>query len=123
MLARNIFPLFPHTPVTPEEITEKETQSVSSTTTTCARALMEVMDYYKAVFGTPTCPPVVKRELEAYYRAGMNAQVMIEALDEASVAPRPSWAYARAIIRRCISEGVLDIDAYYERQINWQYKH
>ena len=77
---------------------------------------MKLSSYYRDCFGT-LCPPRVQRELNSFLHVGMEEGVILEAMDEASIAPRPSWLYARAILSRCHAEGVHTVDAYYERQI------
>ena len=52
------------------------------------------------------CPPVVAKEIGDALNLGMDADLLEAIIDETQLAPRPSWAYARAIIRRCFREQV-----------------
>lgn len=114
---------FPQTP-NPENDNQREelSNSLSSTTTrACARtrARDEVDQYFCDTFGTATVPPVAVRQIDYALERGMAPELVMTALDEAAVAPRPSWAYARAIIQRLLGEGVLTPDAYAQRQARW----
>lgn len=111
--------LLPHTPITQENRENTSSQLLSSTTTR-ARANM-VENYYQECFGF-RCPPRAEREIITWIRDGVDAEMIMEAMDEATMAPRPSWLYARAIVNRCIAEGVKTIGDYYDRSIKWQYR-
>ena len=52
------------------------------------------------------CPPVVAKEIGDALNLGMDADLLESIIDETQLAPRPSWAYARAILRRCFREQV-----------------
>jgi len=128
-MSRNLAVIpFPHTPNPENEEREEQlSQSLSSSTTgarACARtresAVEEIAQYYCDTFGAPKAPPVVIRECEFALEQGMSWQLILITMDEAALAPRPSWAYARAIIRRLLGEGVLTPDAYAQRQARWQ---
>ena len=96
-------------------------ETLSSSTTTRAPARVEeVLRYYGDAFGV-AAPPRVAREVTSLLSDGVDADMLLEIIDEASVAPRPSWCYARAIISRCLAEGVKTCADYYERQIRWKY--
>lgn len=103
---------------TSQEVYQKNENLVdtsSTTTRTRARtregnslieqAIRDVGQYYADTFGC-RMPPVAEREIRAAMEQGMETEVFFSALDEAAGAPRPSWAYARAILRRCLAEGV-----------------
>lgn len=113
---------FPHTPNPENEENEKElSNSLSSTTTRVrARARAEIEQYYCDTFGAPKAPPVAIREIDFALEHGLDPALIMTAMDEAAMAPRPSWAYARAIIRRLLGEGVLTPEAYAQRQARWQ---
>ena len=102
----------------PRTIDENSVSQLLSTTTR-ARANM-VESYYTQCFGNP-CPPRAQREILCWLKDGIDENMLMEAMDEATMAPRPSWLYARAIVLRCINEGVKTVDAFYERQIRWQH--
>ena len=54
-------------------------------------------------------------------RADERARYLL-APDEAQRAPRPSWAYCMAIIRRCQRDGLLTLDAWRRDREEWQRK-
>ena len=112
---------FPHTPNPENEENQREelSNSVTSSTTRVrahARARDEVEQYYCDTFGTAAMPPVAIRQIDYAFEQGMSPDLIMTAIDEAALAPRPSWAYARAIIQRLLAEGVLTPEAYTERQ-------
>lgn len=111
---------FPQTPNLENEEREEElSNSLSSSTTRTrarAHAREEVEQYYCDTFGAPIMPPVAVRMIDYALERGMNPDVIMTAMDEAAQAPRPSWAYARAIIQRLLAEGVLTPEAYGRRQ-------
>lgn len=118
---------FPQTPVTPENEKQEQEASTSSTTTR-ARAregaelrvwMDDIARYYRDTLGC-VMPPMAKRDVEAAIEAGLEPQLVIIALDETALAPRPSWAYARAILRRLLREGVYDEQAYNRRQARFK---
>lgn len=80
------------------------------------RDVDDLARYYCQALGAQRCPPMAMREMEGALLDGMDVAVIYRALDEASMAPRPSWAYARAILNRCFAEGALTLDAYELRQ-------
>ncbi len=91
--------------------------SSSTTTRACARAreesrasmlhgqYVEVCEYYAQAFHRSPAPGI-QRELAVRIRDGMNADVIRAAIDDTMLAPRPSWAYMAAILRRCDLEGI-----------------
>lgn len=133
-LTAKISPLFPQTPFTPEnESDEKElSQSLSSEYYSHARAREEaqremierrrreeiagIPSYFCETFGAAAMPPVARREVEAALDAGLEPALIYTAMDEAAQAPRPSWAYARAILRRLVAENCFTEDDYAARQ-------
>ena len=123
--AMKVTPLYPQTPVTPnnDERQAELSNSLSSSTTRVrahARERAEIEQYYCDTFGAPKAPPVAIREIDFALEHGLEPALIMTAMDEAAMAPRPSWAYARAIIRRLLGEGVLTPDAYAQRQARWQ---
>ena len=115
---------FPHTPFSQEN--ERNENSVSNSVTSSTTRLRartrvreEIEQYYCDTFGAPKAPPVAIREIEYALDAGLAPELIQTAIDEAALAPRPSWAYARAIIRRLLGEGVLTPEAYAQRQARW----
>ncbi len=93
------------------------------------RLMNDLAGYYCDSLGRHACPPMVKRDMEYYLRQGMEAGVIACALDAASVADRPSWAYAMGVLRRCLSEGVKTIEAFDDRTMahqergRWDYEN
>lgn len=67
--------------------------------------LAELADYYCATYDRQRMPPAVQRDMCAALDAGMEPEVLMLAMDDAARADRPSWSYALAIIKRCLSEG------------------
>lgn len=132
--ALKIFPLSPQTPVTPEEVPEERSQSVSNSVTYYSHARAntredekfvddEVAEYYCKAFGVSLMPPVAKAACLRALEAGMEQSLIYLAIDEASIAPRPSWNYAAAILRRLQEEKCLTGEAYIARQERWAARH
>lgn len=67
--------------------------------------LADLADYYCATYDRQRMPPAVQRDMCAALDAGMEPEVLMLAMDDAARADRPSWSYALAIIKRCLSEG------------------
>ena len=67
--------------------------------------LAELSEYYCATYDRQRMPPAVQRDMCAALDAGMEPEVLMLAMDDAARADRPSWSYALAIIKRCLSEG------------------
>lgn len=78
-------------------------------------AMDEVYAYYCDVYDRQRVAPSVRRDIAAAIDGGMEPAVIMAAMDAAAQAAAPSWAYARAVIVRCLSEGVLTLDAYDKR--------
>lgn len=122
-----IYPLFPQTPFT-QENDERDSQSVTNSVTDYSQARArareenedfvrnDVADYYCQAFGVGIMPPVAKAACLRALDAGMDQSLIYLAIDEASVAPRPSWNYAAAILRRLLQENCLTGEQYIERQ-------
>lgn len=81
----------------------------------------DIAQYYFDTFGVKM-PPVAKFDVNDAIEAGLEPVLVFRALDEAAIAPRPSWAYARAIIKRLINENCLTESAYNARQAKWKAK-
>lgn len=78
-------------------------------------AMDETYSYYCDVFGRQRVAPSVRRDMVSAIDAGMEPAVLMAAMDAATQAAAPSWAYARAVIVRCLAEGVLTLEAYNAR--------
>ena len=64
--------------------------------------------------------PFMRRELALWLENCHVSHLMLELiLSDTLLAPRPSWAYFRAIVQRCLCEGVTTFEAYKERQANF----
>ena len=70
---------------------------------------VDCCEYYTQSFRR-YIPFVVQRELAERIRNGMSADVIRAAIDETQTAPRPSWAYTQAILRRCDLEDIRTLE-------------
>ena len=70
---------------------------------------VDCCEYYTQSFRRHI-PIVVQRDIAERIRAGMSADVIRVAIDETQMAPRPSWAYTHAILRRCDIEGIKTLE-------------
>lgn len=115
----------PTYPVTDQPITDRTTttSTSSSTSRACARAreenyappqlppverLHQTRDLYQENIGRMS--PQVGRTIERYLLAGMQLEVIEEAIAETSWAPRPSPNYLMAILRRYMDDHVMSLD-------------
>ena len=69
-------------------------------------AYQEAVGYYEASFGQ-RAGISLKTEVREAVLQGCSAAVIIGCIQEAEAAPRPSWGYARAVLRRCMASGIL----------------
>ncbi len=121
---------FPHTPYSQRTENENSVSDLVSTKYySHARGKEEIdleetidslAEYYMAALGTQAMPPVARQRCRICHRDGMDLKLVQIALDEASMAPRPSWAYANAILMRLQQEGIKTVEEYYDRQDRWQ---
>lgn len=127
--ATKVYPLFPQTPITQEneENEKRPSESVSDSVSdyysrACARTRekAEIEQYFCDTFGAAKMPPVAIRQIDVVLERGMEPALIYTAMDEAALAPRPSWAYAAAILRRLMSEKVFTEDDYQKRQAAWR---
>lgn len=112
-----------HHPVTSSSSSSSGTSSstgrVGAYTRTCASAreadpdrdgryaaYQEAISYYEQSTGN-YAGPTLHRDIRDAVMQGCSADVIIACMQEAEAAPRPSWAYARAILRRCLASGIL----------------
>lgn len=70
---------------------------------------VDCCEYYTQSFRR-YIPYVVQREIAERIKAGMSSDVIRAAMDETQTAPRPSWAYTHAILRRCDLEGIKTLE-------------
>lgn len=75
----------------------------------------ELIGYYMDTFDRRNCAPTVRRTMLDALEAGMEPGVICAAMDAAAACERPSWAYAAAVIARCVQEGALTLPAYEAR--------
>ena len=78
--------------------------------------LVELADYYCATYDRQRMPPAVQRDMCAALDAGMEPEVLMLAMDDAARIDRPSWTYAMAIIKRCLSEGCRTVQDWERRK-------
>lgn len=98
--------------------------SVLSSTTTGARACARTREshaqmlygqykdvclYYADSFRR-SITPIIQKQIAELIRGGMTGEVIRMAIDETQMAPRPSWAYCAAILRRCEDSGIKTIE-------------
>lgn len=77
-------------------------------------------DYWRAAVGTQL-PPVGRGEIADMLDVGMDAELIAEVIDQTSMAPRPSWAYAHAILDRLFFSKIFTIEAYRDEQFRRKY--
>ena len=53
-------------------------------------------------------PGVVRREIQEMQQRGVSSSLIHAVLEYTAAAPRPSWAYARAVILRNYAKGIND---------------
>lgn len=110
------------------------TSSITSTSSSTTRARAredetrakvwrnDIAEYYHSTFGAQL-PPIARRDIDAAMEAGIQPEVIMICIDEAALAPRPSWAYARAILRKLVAEGCCTEEQYKQRQRAWHAQH
>lgn len=73
--------------------------------------------YYRHCFER-RMPPSAEFEVSELLRSGVEQELIEAAIDEAMAAPRPSWAYARAVLARCCRQGIKTL-ADFKRDKGW----
>lgn len=63
--------------------------------------------------------PVLQQDVFDAMGDGMEADTLIACIQEAEMAPRPSWGYARAVIRRCRQSRILTIEDWQKDKNRW----
>lgn len=124
---------FPQTPVTENENQRAVAAAAATTTATpwararaharneetgesaAYAAFMRLTEYYCESFGRRSCPPSIQRQMVDALKAGMKAKVICLCIDAAQEAERPTWAYAHAVMDRCIKDGALTPQLFYQR--------
>lgn len=97
----------------------RETVSTSSTSTdagarACERDIDNLIDYARGAGMEDT--PAVRALVVRYLRAGAEMGLLMAAMDDTMLAPRPSWRYWTAIVSRCMREGVTTLEGWMYRQ-------
>lgn len=104
-------------PTIPRQHIEPSSSTTGTSTTTRARAreattaamlhgqYVDCCEYYARAFHRSPAPGI-QRELATRIKGGMCADVIRAAIDDTMLAPRPSWAYMAAILRRCDLENI-----------------
>lgn len=80
---------------------------------------VDVCDYFARSFHRSVAPGV-QRELATRIKAGMTADVIRAAIDDTMMAPRPSWAYLAAILRRCDLEDIKTLQDWNESKSRYK---
>ena len=70
---------------------------------------IDACEYYAQSFHR-SISPGIQREIAYRVKDGMTADVFRAAIDETMKAPRPSYAYLEAILRRCDLENIKTIE-------------
>lgn len=89
----------------------------------CARAcaredagqMQEIAELYEDVF-CRHMPGIVAMEIMAMMAAGAGADLVAEIIRYTAGAPRPSWAYARAVLRRQMAMGTRTAEDFTARE-------
>ena len=97
----------------------RETVSTSSTSTDAGARARErdidtLIDYARGAGMEDT--PAVRALVVRYLRAGVEMGLLMAAMDDTMLAPRPSWRYWTAIVSRCMREGVTTLEGWMYRQ-------
>lgn len=79
-----------------------------------------IYEAYQGAFGRNHIAMSVRKDIAELMSAGADASLIIKALETAVDAPRPSWAYARATVQRCLSEGVYNGEAFEQRKARYK---
>lgn len=110
---------------TPKSTTTSSSTSTCTTAGARAHAREESQDaldmicdcYIDALGRRPAA--IIEDEIAEMMAKGVEPCVIMMALDETAAAPRPSWAYCRAILRACIREGATTAQGWRDRQDRW----
>lgn len=90
------------------------TRTTTTTTTTTSNAdpcildtqILESLDGYYAMAMGREMPPVICRLMKECLAYGMKPSLLQEAIDQTTLAPRPSPHYLRAILKRWMDAGI-----------------
>ena len=67
--------------------------------------MKDLYDLYMDAFQRDRVAAIVRREIAQAIEAGADPSLIVYAIEIAEIAPTPSWAYARAVMKRCMSDG------------------
>lgn len=80
---------------------------------------LEVFAYFAAAYGSRP-GPVAQRDIIAAQRAGITGAVIVHCIEESERAPRPSWAYARAVLGRCMAGNICTEEDWRRDREQWR---
>lgn len=75
--------------------------------------------YYQQSFDSKLSP-VISRDIAGAIAQGITGDVVRAAMDATQDAPRPSWAYCRAILQRCERDGIRTLADWAADREAWQ---
>ena len=70
---------------------------------------LDCCEYYADTFRRAPGPGI-RRDIAFAIKDGMTGECLMAIMDEGQTAPRPSWAYTMAILRRCQGAGIKTIE-------------
>ena len=74
---------------------------------------LDCCEYYADCFRRAPAPGI-RKDIAYAIKGGMTGECLQAIMDEAQTAPRPSWAYCMAILRRCQGAGIKTIEDWNE---------
>lgn len=77
----------------------------------CAREMLMIDEAYEDVLGRKM-PRFVENEIQGMIADGVDPRMIRDVLEYTACAPRPSWAYARAVIYRSHEKGISTAGAF-----------
>ena len=66
--------------------------------------MRDLYDLYCDTFGRDRVAAIVRREMAEAIEAGAEPSLIVYAIEMAEAAPTPAWAYARAVMRKCMAD-------------------
>lgn len=76
-----------------------------------AREMLEIDEAYEDVLGRKM-PKFVANEVLGFLAEGVEPSLIRTVIEYTACAPRPSWAYARAVLYRSIEKGITTAGAF-----------
>ena len=70
---------------------------------------LDCCEYYAESFRRAPAPSI-RRDIATAIKNGMTGECLRAIMDETQTAPRPSWAYCMAILRRCEGSGIKTLE-------------